>query len=1066
MQRRKRIALVLLSVVFSLVFAKSKSNDETADMLDALPAALLRGAEEAYDINMHGLDALDRGDLDSAAVYFSKAQSMLPLYSDAQNNMGVVHFRRGNIAQASMIWKSLLEKDPGYAVALYNLGILLFEEKKYDDSRVQFSKAITSNKKFYEAFVMLGRAELAAGKPRDALEHFKAAAKIAPDKVETWQFLAYGYINNADTSQAQAILLKHQDNPVALKMLGQIASAKKDPKAAAAYLKNAVAKGGNADQLLELAQSQLDAHACKDALGTLEQYASSVSNQSADYFLYSGIAFKECGETKSARSAFEKGLSKYPSDQIIRYNLGQIYFMQKQFDLAESMWTTVADSLDDPSLSYLRGLNAHHKGDLALAETYVRKALKRDEQPQYFDLLGTILFAKGKKDEAAQNFKKALKLDPDYRSAQLNLALISQSKDDLERAAMEMEKSVSECRSNCQDQILQLSVLYYHLSEIDKAAALLGKIPDNEKNEKIVRHLALYYRDLHDWEKAIAVLEKAKTRFVSDAQTDCELAEDYLLSGNNQKAIEALTALLQKWDQNPWRIYYQLGYACMEMKEFEKAKNYLQQSLKKKPDNLATQGLLAYIFNAQGDVAQARSIWEKTLHDDPNNATLLINMGLSLEKDGHYEAALEYYQKALLLKTGDNGIQINIGNAYCGLDKNYEALKAYELALNSSKRNLAAYNIFVLSQKSNTQAESAEMLSILTSEFPSSVYTKRAQADMSLMQKDTATALAKLESLTDKDGADYLTMARIYAMKKNFSKATQCLGKVPSDALYEKEKIAIQAQMDFLNGNFSEAFQTYKTMQDTSFATQYNMAVSAYNGKNYSDACAIAEKIIGKAKSGDRAEVLKLAGNAAIGLKQWKKAQQFYLQLDDLRIGNDALTQYNLAVICYNLNMVDESYSYYQKAKRLDPTISSKDIEKRYESAHGQTASSPTTLDNVDALYNDAVALQSDGKDTAAEIAYKNLLEKSPSYYHAWNNLGAIYSARGELDQAVQCYLKSIEKQHDIPEAYANLVNVYVAIGNFKEAQRWIVKGRGHNPDSDMLKDLDAKVKEMAKRKK
>jgi hypothetical protein len=66
----------------------------------------------------------------------------------------------------------------------------------------------------------------------------------------------------------------------------------------------------------------------------------------------------------------------------------------------------------------------------------------------------------------------------------------------------------------------------------------------------------------------------------------------------------------------------------------------------------------------------------------------------------------------------------------------------------------------------------------------------------------------------------------------------------------------------------------------------------------------------------------------------------------------------------------------------------------------------------------------------------------------------------------VDCYLKSIEKQHDIPEAYANLVNVYVAMENYKEAQRWIVKGRGHNPDSDILKGLEIKVKDLAKKKK
>jgi tetratricopeptide (TPR) repeat protein len=206
-------------------------------------------------------------------------------------------------------------------------------------------------------------------------------------------------------------------------------------------------------------------------------------------------------------------------------------------------------------------------------------------------------------------------------------------------------------------------------------------------------------------------------------------------------------------------------------------------------------------------------------------------------------------------------------------------------------------------------------------------------------------------------------------------------------------------------------------------------------------------------------------GNAAMGQKQWKKALQWYQQLEDIR-RSDPLVEYNLAVICYNIGSMDESWAYYQKARQLDPKLENKDIEKRYQSLHPVDGTSGQVMDSADTWYNDAVMLQNDGKDTAAETAYKKILDKNPAYYLAWNNLGAIYSGRGELQQAVDCYLKSIEKQHDIPEAYANLVNVYIAMENFKEAQRWIVKGRGHNPDSDILKELEIKVKDLAKKKK
>jgi|WetSurMetagenome_2_1015567.scaffolds.fasta_scaffold00046_54 tetratricopeptide (TPR) repeat protein len=1065
--KRTIVAALSVACAITLADAGQASVNFFADSvggIDALPAALLKGAQEAYDVNMKGLDALDRGELDSAASLFSKAWSLVPNYTDARNNIGVVHFRKGNMRQALEIWRSIIESDPQYAVAYYNMGVVDYYEKEYQACVPLLRKAIGINKRFVEAYMMLGRAELALDRKNDAVAHFREAQKVAPDRADAWQYLAYGLFQNRDTSGAIAVLAKHQDDAESLKMLGQMESFRKNYKAASGYFAAAVSRGGDPEDLVALASLQIDGHDCKDALSTLKSYAAKVSVQSADAYLYAGIAYKDCGDMAGARASFEKGLAKYPADAVLRYNLGQMYFHLKMFDQAEAMWNTVSDSLNDPSLYYLRALNARRKGNLALAENYIRSALRRDERPEYLDLLGVLLYAKGDKDGAAGNFKQALRLDPEFRSAQLNLALLSQSKDELEKSALELEKDRAECRSKCQDLALRLSIVYYHMGQPDKAARVLESLPDGEKNDRIFRHLALFYRDLHEWDSAIRTLEKAKTFFVLDQQAEYELAEDYLLAGDNRKAIDAFNELLGKWDENPWRIYYQIGYAYMEMKEFTKAKTALSQSLRKKPDNLAAQGVMAYILNAEGDAAQARTIWEKTLKEDPSNATLLINMGLSFEKDGKYEEALGYYEKAQLVKRDDNAIQINIGNAYGGMDKNREAVKAYTAALNSSKRNLAAYDLFLVSRKTDDQAVASSMLSILASEFPSSPYTLRAQADMSLWKKDTSAALAKLESLAEKDPGDYVALAKIYGSRKLFDKSNACLAKLPSEPFWEKAKNAVMAQNDFLAGNFGRALAEMKVLGDSGFAALYNMAVAAYNAKQYVDVIALGEKIVSKAKGEDRADVCRLVGNAAMGLKQWKKAQEWYQQLEDIK-RSDPLVRYNLAVISYNLGSIEESWSYYQKARELDPGLKNEDIEKRYALLHSDKGAILQIMDSVDYWYNAAVSLQDSARDSAAELDYKKILEKNPAYYRAWNNLGAIYSARGELDRAIECYQKSIEKQHDLPEAYANLVNIYIETKNVKEAQRWIIKGLGHNPDSDILKELDVKVKQLAKKR-
>lgn len=211
------------------------------------------------------------------------------------------------------------------------------------------------------------------------------------------------------------------------------------------------------------------------------------------------------------------------------------------------------------------------------------------------------------------------------------------------------------------------------------------------------------------------------------------------------------------------------------------------------------------------------------------------------------------------------------------------------------------------------------------------------------------------------------------------------------------------------------------------------------------------------AAGGDRADLCRLAGNAAFGLKQWKNARQWYLQLSNVEAHN-AVVQYNLAVAAYNLGDVDDAWKYYGLARVGDPKISNADIEKRYAAAHGSAVTGQSLISLPDSLYNAAVDMQNAGDDSAAEKIYLQITARDSLYNMAWNNLGTIYGKRGEIEKAEHAYLKAVEKKHDIPETYANLVTLYIELEEFTKARQWLIKGQGHNPDSDLLKDLKEKI--------
>jgi tetratricopeptide (TPR) repeat protein len=1031
---------------------------------EALPSSIIRAVNNAYELNMKGLDALDKGNLDAAMAFFDEALGILTDYYDAENNKGVVFYRKGSIAAAKEIWEKIAAKDPNYAVASYNLGLLYTHDHQLDAALRLYDRALKANPKFVEALVRSGMTLLQLGNREKAFGQLEKAYKIAPDHQDAWLFYSFGKLESKDTTEALSVLKRHLGSPEALKMLGNIESSRKNNKKAIEYYQKAATVGGDKMFLVNFANALYDDNNCKEALKVLEGYFSGSGPFNEDAYLIAGLASKDCGNNAACLKYFEDGCKHFPKDPILRHNLGQMYFQQKQFEKAETIWSELSDSVQDPSVMYMRAMALRQSGNIELSEKYIKKALELDNRSEFHDFLGVIYHQKKDDKSAEGEFKQALKINPENRSAQLNLALISRKGEDLGLAAAHIQKQLNNCSGDtCADLAFTLSIIYYHSKDITNAIQVLTTLPEKLKDERIYRHIALFYKELNQYDNAIKTLEFALQHYVLETQTEYELAELYLIGGYYSKAAERFFALLPKWKQNPWRLYYQMGYAYMEQNDLVKAKDFFEKSLKSKIDNVAARGLLAFVQNRLGNAEEARVLWEKNLKDDPDNPVLWINMGLSFEKEGKYNEALSYYQRAVMLKKGDNELQINIGNAYAGMEKYADAMNAYSIALTTSKRDVAAYNLFIVSRKKKDKERAEKFADILQLEYPSSVYTQRVKAELSLWKGDTANAITLFEKINDKDPADYLSMATIFAALGNTEKTRSSLQMVPSDEHWKREVSQIEAQLAFKKGNFDAALSQLKSIGDTSFASQYNIALLSYNAGRFGEALQSAERLTNRAVGGDRGDCCRLAGNAAFSLKQWKKARQWYLQLSGIE-SNNSIVQYNLAVASYNLGEIDPAWKYYQIAKEMDKTIYNKDIEARYAQSKGEgTQGSVVVIDSVDVWYNQAVDLQNSGKDSAAELLYKKVVEKKPDHSQAWNNLGAIYGVRGDIDNAEKSYWKAIEKHHDIPETYVNLINLYIELEEFSKARQWIIKGMGHNPDDQQLPLLRDKLAEAEK---
>ncbi|MEZ5286945.1 MAG: tetratricopeptide repeat protein [Vicinamibacterales bacterium] len=195
---------------------------------DAAKAAEVKQAFE------EGVAASRSGDHDTAIARFTTVAEMMPTCSDCYYNIGVSYLQKKDEKQAEEAWKKALEVKPDYpealnalatlynnqkrfdeaaamsakaasagggastgsADAVYNQGIILWNQGKIAEAKVKFEEALAADPNYADAHYQMGMALLNEGKLPDAVSAFESYLKLAP----TGQF--------ADQAKAMVAQLK------------------------------------------------------------------------------------------------------------------------------------------------------------------------------------------------------------------------------------------------------------------------------------------------------------------------------------------------------------------------------------------------------------------------------------------------------------------------------------------------------------------------------------------------------------------------------------------------------------------------------------------------------------------------------------------------------------------------------------------------------------------------------------------------------------------------------------------------------------------------------------------
>lgn len=135
---------------------------------------------KAVELNRAGVEALERGDLETADARFALALEYSPRFIEALVNQGLVELQRGNFRRARQLLSRARRLNPDVAQPHHGLGVLAERERRPDLAAEHYREALRVDPGFPAARSNLARLLFDSGRYEHAREQFKRLVEVAP----------------------------------------------------------------------------------------------------------------------------------------------------------------------------------------------------------------------------------------------------------------------------------------------------------------------------------------------------------------------------------------------------------------------------------------------------------------------------------------------------------------------------------------------------------------------------------------------------------------------------------------------------------------------------------------------------------------------------------------------------------------------------------------------------------------------------------------------------------------------------------------------------------------------
>ena len=275
---KRRIKQIIYLLIVILMCTATLRGTRFFRSDDAFARKLLSDSPRSYKaLNYLGTEELEKGNLDSAYEYFTKALDINSDYYESIYNLSLLYSDRGENEQAFQTASTLLELNPDNSHGYRLIGDILYSINLLDEAADYYKEALKVNKYDIQTANNLGLIYEAQNRLDEAVTLYVSLLSIYPKFDLAWSNLGNVNIKRRDYGFAERCFISALEiEPYNSKTWYNLGNAyyhqKKYDKAEKCYLESSKLDNTFADPLYNLVVIYLSQNKKREAVNYLEKY--------------------------------------------------------------------------------------------------------------------------------------------------------------------------------------------------------------------------------------------------------------------------------------------------------------------------------------------------------------------------------------------------------------------------------------------------------------------------------------------------------------------------------------------------------------------------------------------------------------------------------------------------------------------------------------------------------------------------------------------------------------------------------------------------------------------------